>query len=430
VTEHDQLAPPRPADRPAPARTGGRRARSGPFDSAEPAAASCAGGLDFGSLRIPLPARAQLQVEEDSSELLRAVHVLVPSGRVSLSALAAPRSEPLWRALAEEIADSLAKDGARVRTEWGEWGREVQASSRGAVSRFIGVDGPRWMLYGVATGPVDGADELAATLREMIRGTVVNRGPEPLPVKTVLRLQPPEQLEESVTEARGYTARQPEPALTPAAPPGSVGLVSRSIGVRRVDVTSPVPRRSAARVDPPGRPAVPAAEHRSASRPPPAHRLPPPTRPTAPPTPRTPPPPTPRTPPPARRGPMPPVPGGSRMSPAAAEGTWSLALPVVSSDQVAQQPAWALLGDAPAFWPTPPPRDEQARNPAPGPLDDAGSATRPLPELTRDLLDVPSPLHDALTRDAAVARERVNRRRSPYRPTPPAGRPGRHRRAE
>jgi hypothetical protein len=412
-------------DRAAAARVRGRRAGSGPFDSADPAAASCPGGLDFGSLRIPLPARAQLQVEEDSSELLRAVHVLVPSGRVSLSALAAPRSEPLWRALAEEIADSLAKDGARVRTEWGEWGREVQASSRGAVSRFIGVDGPRWMLYGVATGPVDGADELAATLREMIRGTVVTRGPEPLPVKTVLRLQPPEQLEESVTEARGYIDRSSDPALTAAAPPGSVGLVSRSIGVRRVDITSPLPRRSAALVDPPGRPAVPAAEHRPASPPPPTHRTPTPTRPPAPPTPRTP-----RTPPPSRRGPMPPVPAGPRVSPAAAEGTWSLALPVVSSDQVAQEPAWALLGEAPTFWPTPPPRDEQARNPRPGPLDDPGFATRPLPELTRDLLDAPSPLHDALTRDAAVARERVNRRRSPYRPAPPAGRPGRHRRAE
>jgi hypothetical protein len=118
------------------------------------------------------------------------------------------------------------------------------------------------------------------------------------------------------------------------------------------------------------------------------------------------------------------------MSPAAAEGTWSLAQPVVSSDQVAQQPAWALLGEAPTFWPAPPPRDEQARNPAPGLLDGDGFTTRPLPELDRDLLDAPSPLHDALTRDAAVARERVNRHRSPHRPAPPAGRPGRHRRAE
>ncbi|MDT7590670.1 MAG: hypothetical protein QOH45_201, partial [Pseudonocardiales bacterium] len=183
--------------------------RDGPFDVDDPDSFDIEGGLDFGSLRLPMPARAQLQVEHGSGELLRAVHVLVPSGRVSLSALAAPRSGALWRDLASEIAGSLTKDGARVWAEWGGWGREVLASSKGALSRFVGVDGPRWMLYGVATGPADGAEELAETLREMIRNTVVTRGPDPLPVKTVLPLRLPEHLEERVEQARARSARRP-----------------------------------------------------------------------------------------------------------------------------------------------------------------------------------------------------------------------------
>ncbi|MDT7558907.1 MAG: hypothetical protein QOI68_3377, partial [Pseudonocardiales bacterium] len=183
--------------------------RDGPFDVDDPDSFDIEGGLDFGSLRLPMPARAQLQVEHGSGELLRAVHVLVPSGRVSLSALAAPRSGALWRDLASEIAGSLTKDGARVWAEWGGWGREVLASSKGALSRFVGVDGPRWMLYGVATGPADGAEELAETLREMIRNTVVTRGPDPLPVKTVLPLRLPEHLEERVEQARAQSARRP-----------------------------------------------------------------------------------------------------------------------------------------------------------------------------------------------------------------------------
>jgi hypothetical protein len=46
---------------------------------------------------------------------------------------------------------------------------------------------------------------------------------------------------------------------------------------------------------------------------------------------------------------LPPVsgyPGGSPV-----EATWSTSQPVVSADEVAQQPAWALLSDAPSFWP-------------------------------------------------------------------------------
>ena len=187
----------------------GPEADSGPYDMDDAAAPREQGALEFGSLRVPMPERAQLQVEDGSAELLRAVHVLVPSGRVSLSALAAPRTSPLWRELAEEIATSLSADGARVRSEWGEWGREVQAGSNGALSRFIGVDGARWMLYGVATGPADSAAELASTLRTMMRGTVVTRGAEPLPVKTVLPLRLPEHLEEQVDQARQHSAQRP-----------------------------------------------------------------------------------------------------------------------------------------------------------------------------------------------------------------------------
>jgi len=223
--------------RPVSDRLGGhRRGGAGPYDVDEPDAERIRGGLDFGSLRVPMPARAQLQIEHGSGELLRAVHVLVPSGRVSLSALAAPRSTPLWRNLADEIAESLANDGARVWAEWGVWGREVLAASKGALSRFIGVDGPRWMLYGVATGPADGAESLADTLRQMIRGTVVTRGPDPLPVKTVLPLRLPEHLEERVERAREQAARRPEATdtampVTPVVPVTPTGVPDRSAGL-------------------------------------------------------------------------------------------------------------------------------------------------------------------------------------------------------
>jgi hypothetical protein len=54
-------------------------------------------------------------------------------------------------------------------------------------------------------------------------------------------------------------------------------------------------------------------------------------------------------------GSLPPISGhtdtGGLPRPSGVEATWSLASPVVNAAQVSQQPAWALLGDAPSFWP-------------------------------------------------------------------------------
>jgi hypothetical protein len=119
---------------------------------------------------------------------------MLPAGRLSVSALAAPRTEGLWPDLAAEIDESLREGGATVRSFTGEWGRELHARTGDASSLFVGVDGPRWMLYGVATGPTGSARELDAALRVMLRGSVVVRGRSPYPVRTVLPLTVPEHL--------------------------------------------------------------------------------------------------------------------------------------------------------------------------------------------------------------------------------------------
>jgi len=422
----------------------------GPFDSGDPVLEGLEeppGCVDFGSLRIPMPAGAQLQVESGSGELLRAVHVLVPAGRVSLSALAAPRSSPLWRGLAGEIADSLAGEGARVRTEWGQWGREVEAGSGGALSRFIGVDGPRWMLYGVATGPADGAAELAETLRAMMGGTVVRRGVEPLPVKTVLPLRLPEHLEERMALALEAAAQQevtqqdaPPPPRRPVPP-----CRSSSPPVMRTSPPSagqPANQRPAAA----GPCRLPAPEPRSELRPESPRRGQDSTR---------------------RKWEQDTLPHGylARASSAEATGelprvsqeeSWSSAKPAVGADQMGHQPAWALLEQALTFWPDerfasapdvvplppdrgaldvplPPDRGalDDARPARPEPLtdlfapaataDDAAgeSAGEAWPRTETDRLNGTEALHLALINDSAATRDwRAN-----------ADRRGRHRRS-
>src|SRR5689334_24961467 len=183
----------------------------GPFDEEdagqEPVAIE---RIDFGAVRLPVPRGGEVSVEPEDGRL-QAVHVMLPAGRLSVSALAAPRSGRLWPDLAAEIDESLRDGGAIVRSFSGEWGRELHARTGEAKSVFLGVDGPRWMLYGVATGPADAATELDAALRRMLRGTVVVRGRSPYPVRTVLPLTVPEQLS-------GTEGDAPEPAGPVPAP--------------------------------------------------------------------------------------------------------------------------------------------------------------------------------------------------------------------
>ncbi|MCX6465924.1 MAG: DUF3710 domain-containing protein, partial [Pseudonocardiales bacterium] len=151
--------------------------------------------VDFGSVRVPIPEGGTVAVEPTANGRLQAIHITLPGGRLSVSALAAPGSATLWPELAAEIQASLKDGGARVRSFTGAWGKELHATTGAATSLFIGVDGERWMLYGVATGPTRHAEELDEALRAMLRGSVVVRGRSPYPVRTVLPLTTPEDLD-------------------------------------------------------------------------------------------------------------------------------------------------------------------------------------------------------------------------------------------
>ncbi|MBC6449442.1 DUF3710 domain-containing protein [Actinokineospora xionganensis] len=172
----------------------------GPFDESE-APEDDFPRLDLGSVRIPVPDGAQLQVEMDPSGPVRAVHVLTPVGQLTLNAYAAPKSGGLWREVCGELAEQLRSDGATVRSQVGDWGQELSASLGEVALRFVGVDGPRWMLRGVVAGPPELADTSAEALRAMVRSTVVVRGTQPMPVRTPLQIDLPQAIAEHIAQA-------------------------------------------------------------------------------------------------------------------------------------------------------------------------------------------------------------------------------------
>lgn len=204
---------------PAPAQTPTVDDLDGPFDIEDfddPAAAT-AGRLDLGSVLVPLPAGAQLQVELTEVGVPSAVWVVTPNGRFTIAAYAAPKTGGLWREVAGELAESLRNDGASVSIQDGRWGREVLGTATGVV-RFIGVDGYRWMIRCVVNGSAESIDALTEEARNALLDSVIRRGDTPLPVRTPLPVQLPEPMASQLREAAAAQGAPVGPPVAQAEP--------------------------------------------------------------------------------------------------------------------------------------------------------------------------------------------------------------------
>ncbi|PXY32958.1 DUF3710 domain-containing protein [Prauserella sp. PE36] len=178
----------------------GPDAPAGPYDVAD-APDDGRPRMDLGSVRVPVPDGSQVQVEMDQqSGNVRAVHIVTGHGQVTVSAYAAPRSGGLWKDVSAELADQLRADGAKVTSGRGEWGTELSAIVGEVALRFVGVDGPRWMLRGVIAGPQSQAAQAPVVLRDIVRETVVVRGDSPMPVRTPLPIKLPESIAAHIAE--------------------------------------------------------------------------------------------------------------------------------------------------------------------------------------------------------------------------------------
>ena len=180
---------------------------TGPWDAADaPDRPGSVGRIDLGSLRVPAVDGMQIRLENPGGagqEISAAVLVLSGS-TLELRAFAAPRTIGIWDELREDITAELTRAGARFEVEDGEHGPEILAhvpvrtpdGREGTVAaRFIGVDGPRWFLRGVISGAaVLGDDKAAASVEEVFRTVVVDRGDDPRPPRELLPMTLPADL--------------------------------------------------------------------------------------------------------------------------------------------------------------------------------------------------------------------------------------------
>ncbi|HYT10542.1 MAG TPA: DUF3710 domain-containing protein [Mycobacteriales bacterium] len=184
-------------------------ATTGPWDEAD-APDDDLERLDLGALRIPVVAGVEIRVDVSAEGQVVAATLSHRGSEVQVGVFAAPRTAAIWDQVRAEIRSSIAGQGGTAQDRDGRFGAELagRVPVQGGFQsmRFVGVDGPRWFVRALFTGPAATDPARAATLEDAMRNIVVVRGSSPMPVREPLPLQLPKEVAEQAEQARGAHA--------------------------------------------------------------------------------------------------------------------------------------------------------------------------------------------------------------------------------
>ncbi|MGY1593257.1 DUF3710 domain-containing protein [Geodermatophilus sp. SYSU D00708] len=213
---------------------------AGPWDEAD-APDDGVARIDLGSLRLPAVPGMELRVDVNAQQKVIGATLRAGESLLQVSAFAAPRAGGIWDDVRADLARSASGQGGRLREVEGPFGPELAGSVLATppaqpgqpapkpvrrAARFLGVDGPRWFLRGMVSGPAAESPEAAAALEEAFRQIVVVRGHDPMPVREQLPLTLPPQAAAQVAaqaarrqgQAGPQAGPQPAPPQAPTPP--------------------------------------------------------------------------------------------------------------------------------------------------------------------------------------------------------------------
>ncbi len=181
---------------------------TGPYDQAD-APDDGLMRVDLGSIRLPALPGMDLRVELNPQQKVIGATLRAGDSQLQVSAFAAPRAAGIWDDVRADIKTSASGQGGKLEEVEGPFGTELAGTIMAPPpaqpgqttppqpvrrpARFLGVDGPRWFLRGLLSGPAAASPEAAGPLEEAFRGVVVVRGTEPMPVREQLPLSLPPQ---------------------------------------------------------------------------------------------------------------------------------------------------------------------------------------------------------------------------------------------
>jgi len=177
--------------------------------------------LDLGGMLVPIAEGLELRVEISPEQQVVGATLVDGHSTLQINVFAAPRTEGIWDEVRTEIAESLEQAGETRHSE-GRFGTELiaciptEVPGRGVVAqpaRFVGVDGPRWFLRGLLTGPAATDPGAARRLEDAFGDVVVVRGGEAMAARDPLPLRLPK---EALDAAAAAAEAEPEaPSLNP-----------------------------------------------------------------------------------------------------------------------------------------------------------------------------------------------------------------------
>ncbi len=182
------------------------QAEGGPWDAGE--AFPAQERVDLGSLQVPVGPEHEIQLvmaEQHGAW----VTVRYRESEVQIQAFAAARRSTLWDDVRAEIAAEVHTAGGRSQESEGSFGTELMAqvpiepgqpASGMRLVRFVGIDGPRWFVRGLFTGPAADGGEQAGLLEDVLRNVVVVRGEHPVPPREILELRLPPEARQALEE--------------------------------------------------------------------------------------------------------------------------------------------------------------------------------------------------------------------------------------
>ena len=180
--------------------------------------------LDLGALQVVVLPDTDVRLEVSPEGEVVAATLVRGESALQLNVFAAPRTEGIWAEVRAEIRDALNGGGGQADEADGVFGRELRAKvptevpGQGIVlspARFVGVDGPRWFLRGLLTGPAATEDAVAQPLLAAMKEVVVVRGADPMAVRDPLPLAlPADAVQQAEEQAAGLQMPERGPEIT------------------------------------------------------------------------------------------------------------------------------------------------------------------------------------------------------------------------
>ncbi|MEI4280253.1 DUF3710 domain-containing protein [Klenkia terrae] len=205
-----------------------REETTGPWDAAD-APEDGVPRVDLGSLRIPAVPGMELRVDVNAQQKVIGASLRAGDSLLQVSAFAAPRAGGIWESVRGDLATSASGQGGSLSEREGTFGTELAGFITASpppqpgqttpappvrrAARFVGVDGPRWFLRGMISGPAAESPEAGAALESAFRSIVVARGAEPMPVREQLPMTLPAQAAQQVAAQQAAAKDRNGPTL-------------------------------------------------------------------------------------------------------------------------------------------------------------------------------------------------------------------------